>query len=328
MFRSRTLPVLCWALLSLRAGVARADGDAGAAPTDPKDVARQRYQRGAAAYAEGHYTDAIDSFLSADRVAPNPAFAYNIGLAYEQLGDVKNALRWYRAYLRESPNAPDRADIEPRIVEDEKKLRQQGLQQVTILSVPPGAELTVDDQRLGITPWTGELAPGRHAVSLEHAGRAPLSDTFELPSDHAIDVSETLKAAAAPAAAPAPAAPPAALEARGPEPFLHRVRPLTWAAFGVAAVGFGASLGFDLARSGEIDDARKAATNLAGKDHYDQAVTDATLSKVMFGAGALFAVAGGVLLYLDLNAHPKTQRTGLGARCGPSFCSLSFDGAL
>jgi tetratricopeptide (TPR) repeat protein len=329
MVRHGLIPAaLLLAVSAVTATARAADSPPSSEPApDAKETAKQRYQRGAAAYAEGRYTDAIDAFLDADRAAPNPAFAYNIGLAYEQIGDVPNALRWYRAYLRELPNAPDRADIEPRVLDAEKRLRAQGVQQITVLTDPSGATVSVDGQREGMSPWTGELAPGRHAIVLELHGFAMVSETFELPSDHAIDFSETMKAAAAPVtpvAAPALATRPVYAE-----PSSHRrVGPLTWTAFGVAVAGFGAALAFDLGRSGELDDARKSPTNLAGKSHYDQASTDATLSGVTFGVGAAFAVAGGALLYLDLTARPKNPRTGLAASCTSAFCGMTLHGAL
>jgi tetratricopeptide (TPR) repeat protein len=97
---------------------------------DAQESSRKTYQAGAQAYAEGRFKDAIDLFLEAAQISPNPAFSYNIGLAYEQLGDPDNALRWYRDYLRELPNAPDRAEIEPRILDAERRLRERGVQQV------------------------------------------------------------------------------------------------------------------------------------------------------------------------------------------------------
>src|SRR6185295_19141018 len=99
---------------------------------DDKDAARDRFRQGAQAYSEGRFKDAIDLFFDADRLAPNPAFAYNIGLAYEELGDAANALRWYRSYLRDLPGAPDQAEVEPRIAAAEKHLRDRGVQQVTV----------------------------------------------------------------------------------------------------------------------------------------------------------------------------------------------------
>jgi tetratricopeptide (TPR) repeat protein len=159
-----------------------------ASPATPAEDARARFTSGAAAFAEGRYKDAIDFFLDANRIAPNPAFSYNIGLAYEQLGDAADALRYYRDYLRRLPEASDRLEVEARVVQAENKLAARGVQQVTVLSVPEGATVSVDGRPLGVTPWTGEMEPGTHATSVQMRGYRDANRSFILPADHALEV--------------------------------------------------------------------------------------------------------------------------------------------
>jgi tetratricopeptide (TPR) repeat protein len=296
--------------------------DALAAPAtaEAQESARKTYQAGAQAYAEGRFKDAIDLFLEAARIAPNPAFSYNIGLAYEQLGDPDNALRWYRDYLRELPKAPDRAEIEPRILEAERRLRERGVQQITILSTPEGATVAVDGKPVGVTPWTGELTPGRHKLTLMLRNYADAEQAFELPSDHAIDVAVALTEARREAPVSKPATPDviAAPEAGG-----TGIRPLTWVALGVGAAGLGVALGFELARAGAVESAREAPTNVAGKEEYDRAKSLETPAWISAGIGAAFAVAGGVLLYLDLTSgHSRGPTARVG--CSPASCGMTF----
>ncbi len=293
---------------------------------EAQETARKTYQAGAQAYSDGHYKDAIDLFLEAARVAPNAAFSYNIGLAYEQLGDHDNALRWYRDYLRELPEAPDRADIEPRVREAEQRLRQRGVQQVTVLSSPDGATVTIDGKPLGVTPWTGELAPGRHKLSLMLRSYSDHEQPFELPSDHAIDVRVSLteakhEAAAAPVA-PEPSKPDSAPRRSG------GVGALTWAAFGVGAAGLGSALVFEAVRSSAVDSARTAPNQVEGKDDSDRAKSFETLGKVALGVGAAFTVAGGVLLYLDLSSSKSEKSPSAFAAfgCAAAFCGVRVDG--
>ena len=85
------------------------------------DHARERFQAGVRAYEEGRYRDAVDLLLEADRSMHSPAFAYNIGLAYEAMEDQASALRWFRSYLREAPDTEDRPAVEKRIAELIKK---------------------------------------------------------------------------------------------------------------------------------------------------------------------------------------------------------------
>jgi tetratricopeptide (TPR) repeat protein len=288
------------------------------------DRARARYQQGAQAYAAGRYKDAIDLFLDADRLAPNPAFAYNIGLGYEELGDAPNALRWYRDYLRALPNATDRDDIEPRIARAEGRLKERGVQQVTILSTPDGATITLDGRRVGVTPWTAELTPGSHEVSLELRGFADASTTFELIPEHAMDVPLTLSAEAA--KANTPIEPVGGSQPEQPST-ISRVGPLTWGAFGVGVAGLGTALGFELARSAAVSRIG-GGTQLSGHDAYNQATTYQTVARVSVGVGAAFAAVGGVLLYLDLSGPAPSTRTGVAAGCSGPLCGVTLDGAF
>ena len=55
---------------------------------DPAAEARAAYQRGADLYQAGKYRDAIAAFEDADRLKPSPALHFNIGQAWEKLGDL------------------------------------------------------------------------------------------------------------------------------------------------------------------------------------------------------------------------------------------------
>ena len=70
-----------------------------------REQAKQHFQAGSAHYAAGRYREAVVDFVEADRLAPSPALSFNIARAYERLADSSGALRWYRDYLRHSPNA-------------------------------------------------------------------------------------------------------------------------------------------------------------------------------------------------------------------------------
>src|SRR5262249_50151073 len=103
-----------------------------------------------------------------------------------------------------------------------------------------------------------------------------------------------------------------------------RIHPLTWGLLGAGGAGFGTALAFELARGSQGGDARHASTGIEGKSAYDGAKTDQTVARVALVAGSAFAIAGGVLLYLDLSSgsHSEenvTARVGCGARdCGIS----------
>ena len=73
--------------------------------TDTLGQARAHFKKGVALYNKKQYRDAIDELLAADALAPSPAFAFNVALAFEDMGDVASALRWYREYVRRAPTS-------------------------------------------------------------------------------------------------------------------------------------------------------------------------------------------------------------------------------
>ena len=170
----RTFPLLSLvAFIALAPAAAQADSDVVAR-------AKERFAAGAQAYREARYKDAIDLFLQANKIEPHPELVFNVGQAYEKLADVPNALRSYREYLRLSPGAHDRATVEASIRNLEARLREKGVQQVSVFSSPAGASVLLDQRRVGDTPWTGEIAPGRHVVMLRATGFPDTAKEFLL----------------------------------------------------------------------------------------------------------------------------------------------------
>ncbi len=53
---------------------------------------------------------------------------------------------------------------------------------VRITSTPPGATVTVDGKKVGVTPWSGRLPVGRRAVEVVRPGLVPATDALEVPS--------------------------------------------------------------------------------------------------------------------------------------------------
>ncbi len=105
---SRGLAALLTVLLTLSLPAARTLADV-------RGDARAHFQRGQELYRQGAYRDAISEFRAADQLAPSPLLDYNIGLAFERLGEAKSALSYFTSYLQREPNAPNRAAVEAKI---------------------------------------------------------------------------------------------------------------------------------------------------------------------------------------------------------------------
>ena len=109
--------VTCLAFTLLTVGPASAQGTAPAPAEDDPALreARQHFETGRNAYNAGDYVTAIREFKAAEQLRPSPILAYNIGLANEKLGKRRVAVKYYRRYLDQQPNAPNRPEVDQRI---------------------------------------------------------------------------------------------------------------------------------------------------------------------------------------------------------------------
>jgi tetratricopeptide (TPR) repeat protein len=247
--------------------------------------AKALFEKAANAYAAGHYYEAIEGFLELDRFYPNDQLPYNIAKAYDNLGSRAGALRYYREYLRRSPDAPDHDAVVARVRELEAALAERGQQQVTVFSDPPEATVLLDDRPVGLTPWTGETWPGRHRVRIEKNGYVEREVVMELDALKAEEVN--LELTRAPLAAPTPASAPVSHEK--PWPLTRRMSVLTWATLATGTAALGTAIAIQAT----------AGTKGSG-------ITPATGFFAGFGTAA--AAVGGVMLYFDLSDKSDDER--------------------
>jgi len=309
-----------------------------------KARAKQLYQEGVAAYRAGSYSEAIDKLLEADRVMPNAAFSYNIALVYQAMNDKRSALRWLRSCLRQSADKQDKAALE-KVRTLEAELQAKGLQQVTILSKPAGATLRIDGNALGITPFTTEIVPGSHSVTLSLDGFKTAHQAFELRPDRSIDVDIALetdlpKANAPPLPQSSPAKtlasdspsapivvqPPSSSISPPPDttPHSRSIRPLTWITFGVGAALVGGSGYFELKRASAETDARNAS-QLDYQTNYDRMKSHQTTARILAVGGAVALTAGVVLLTVDLTRSGPVKTASV-RDCGIAGLCTSLEG--
>lgn len=325
----------------------RADGGAGQLASAPvagaaaaKDKARQRYREGAAAFERGRYKDAIDLFLEADRLVPSAALSFNIARAYEKLGDDAATLRWYRDYLRRAGEPKDAAEVRVVVERLEERLRAKGVQQVTILSEPHGATVTIGEDPVGVTPWTGELVPGAHEVTLTLRGYDDARRTVELSPDDALDVHMRLVQRAEPTPAPAPAARHAASDepervflvktVASPEPSQSGFNWNTagWISVGVGVAALGGATVFEILRRRAEDDARKETTQTRYVEAVDTMESRRTTARVLAGVGGGFVVTGAAILAIDAGLFSGKNRTEVSVLCLQDRCGAAAFGAF
>src|SRR6185503_3792144 len=79
--------------------------------------ARAHFEQATRLYNVGDFDRAIAGYKRAYELSPAPGLLFNIGQAYRAKGDREHALYFYAAFLREEPDAPERAFVEARMAE-------------------------------------------------------------------------------------------------------------------------------------------------------------------------------------------------------------------
>lgn len=291
---------LAFALL-LPSAAPAAEASAAAEADSRTAEAKARFKQGVALYKQGRWGEAVEEFETAYRLKPHGVVRFNVAQCYEKLGQVAQALKSYHLYLREVPEAEDKAAVLSSIASLEKSLADRGLQQLLVFSEPPGAELAVDGQPQGRTPWSGELPLGAHKVALSLPGHESASQDVQL-ADKSLPVEVRLAATAAappPATSAAPkeatTAPPATTTNARPE---QKQRLWTWVVAGAAAASLVAAVGCGVAAQSASDQLRGSVHDQkTAQSLHDQAQSSATASNVLLGIGLAGAAAGGVLYF-------------------------------
>jgi hypothetical protein len=310
---------LAWASFGPGARAARACESEGVA--DARDLAKAHYNAGISAYQQHRYREAIDELSCANQLLRNPAFSYNIAVTYEAMGDAPSALRWYREHAREGGAEVDTPALRAKLAELEAKLQGRGVQQVTVLSVPTGAILSIDDQPSGLTPFSVELKPGRHRYRLASTGHATTEDWFELRPDRALDVRVELSPAteAQPAAPPQPALPEHRLPAPDAPGTFAAIGTWTWVSLGAGVALLGSGLAVEWHRRG-LERQLGSTSQVDYQSRYDAMTTQQTSARILAGLGSAALLTGGVLAVLDLSHGAPQRELQLAACAGRGLC--------
>ena len=201
----RTRRALCSVALLLAVAaqpkLAAAQAEAGAAeePPDPTDVrapssedpenadsarrARELFMQGQTHFQAGEFEQAVESFQAAAELVPSADLWYNIARGYEELRRYDDAAEYYRRYLRDRIDPPDRARIETHIAELERAHEEQRRQARDVPTMgslrvdvdQEGASVTVGGDDVGVSPLTDPLAiaPGLHTLRVNLDGYVP-----------------------------------------------------------------------------------------------------------------------------------------------------------
>ena len=142
----------CFAVAALIAAPARADEN------DDAAQAKKHYVRGMAHYNLDEFDRAIEEFEAGYRLKPDPVFLYNVAQCYRRWKKPEQALDFYEKYLRQAHEPPNRAEVQQRIRDLRKLLKDAGKVESTQPTgpLPPAGEHVEEPKP---TPTVDETAP-------------------------------------------------------------------------------------------------------------------------------------------------------------------------
>jgi len=213
-----------WRAIAVAAVLVAASGarTAHAAPAlpavkeDAREVARARLVEGVELLRQKQFAQALTKFDDAYALVPSPNIFYDRGLAYQGLGRDADALEAFDAFLAHADHAPPGTREKATRERDVLRARVATL---AVASDPPGAEITVDGRRRGVTPLGDPLYidVGPHEVAARQPSSGVIT-TERIVAAPRETVRLTLRFSAAEAQASPPKSAPVAPRAAWPTP--------------------------------------------------------------------------------------------------------------
>jgi hypothetical protein len=265
----------------------------GVAQADTKlDEAKAHLQAGTALYDDNDFRGALVEFQRAYELTASYKILFNIAQVEMQLHDYAGALKTYTRYVTEG--GPDIAPARLTHVNVEIE-RLRGRVGFLIIQTAGGAQVLIDDALVGYAPLPERVAvaAGQHRVTIEIAGREPISRVFDVPGRQSVTATLAVEGPVVPLVAPSPPVPPPAAPPSTIPVYV------AWSVTGGLAIGAGV---FGLiARSNAKELATLRATYQVDPDQLAaqraKTVRNAVVTDVLTGTAMASA---GVALYLTL----------------------------
>ena len=144
---SRTLRscVVAFSFLAAGAPNLRVDAAPRSAASEDTRKASEAYKAGTAAFNLGHWDEAVEAWQRGYKLKPDSVFLYNIAQAYRKAGNREQAVFFYKNFLRNTSNAPNRDEVSGWIDQLET---EQAAQRQTALEDQKAAEQKAEAQRV------------------------------------------------------------------------------------------------------------------------------------------------------------------------------------
>jgi hypothetical protein len=109
-----------------------------AATPEETAAAREHFAKAKTHYDLNEWEAALKEFKDAYRAIQDPKLLYNIAQCHWKLGQKREAVEFYKLYLRREPNARNQAEVQRRIDELEKALASEPAATPAPTPVTPG----------------------------------------------------------------------------------------------------------------------------------------------------------------------------------------------
>jgi tetratricopeptide (TPR) repeat protein len=250
------------------------------------EEAKAHASRAKVHYDLGEFEKAAEEYILVYRIKALPPLLYNIAQSYRQAGQYEKARQFYKSYLREAKQIPNRAAIEKAIRDLDDLLAKEKKAK----DGPPKGVAQAPPVSGGTPAFAAGFTP---------PPPVPIPPTAQTPERTA--VAESLRAAAAAQAAPAAARTPIPSEAVVSTTVQRssNLRTYAYISAGAAALFVGGGLLFAARAS-------KYESELYARPHPQTTIDDLsstanssrTLSALLLGAGAAAGVGAGLLYFL------------------------------
>jgi hypothetical protein len=260
--------------------------DGGAVPPASAETggARELFQRGQVAYAQGDYDLALELWTEAYGLDARPLLQWNISQACERLGRLEEAAAALELYLANADPADEhQADARARLGALRERIAATG---ILFRGGPEGATLTIDGADAGRLPRPDPIrvSAGSHDIVVSAPGYEPFRSTVGVPAGDQVEVEVSMAGAGGGSAPPI-----AGIVLFG----VAGVSTITAAVLGGVALG---QAGSAPASTGpEADSARGLAL---GAD-------------VLFGIGAASAIAAVIATVVELSGSSSSEAAAL-----------------
>ena len=247
-----------------------------AASSQRRALAKDWFSRAEAAESANDPIGAVKAYQCSLRLVPHAFTAFNLGRLAERTGDLELAVESFNTYLKLSPEAQDKADIEAKLASLNERIRSLRTEQ---LPLPP--------------PGTATASPGTDPVTTGPGTSTPLPDLR--PADPG-----PRPGADATAVAEQPAAGPT-------------ITPVMWAVGGVGVAALAGGIFLNLGARSKMDECNRLANvnPTAALEQCDAAKPRAYGSYALFGVAAAAAAADVVLFVLGQQKSQESQEAHL-----------------